>query len=607
MRVETKEIIGINKIHARARVYARVTSRNIYVAMLKAYRNREDPLSSLYGHLDLMEIQMLDAMIAAHLQGYLRSILKAAATNMMKGLSLQDDVMLGPFDSAITFAKKRLDVSQNHINVLKARYGASAVLMTQSMGDAVEQKTKKAMREIIERNYHLKEGVQHLSKTMKKAINPWVVENIVRTQIQIAYGAGRWDANQDSAIQAILWGYEYVTAGDFRVRPEHEGLEGSRYPKEHPAWNSIWPPNGFSCRCQALEIYNDEPKRMKLKEFSTSKMIKGKLIEIGPDKGWAINHGQIYTSNIAKAKDEIQAIMPKGIKQGDLMYVTDRFGTTHEVAMQWVSSGPPTPSNLAKWHNEFSAITKKPAWMKRIDALVDKGETPIWKTAFWSPKRAEYFEIASKRVRGETISIIKPVPKVKQIAKIQIRAKTPERYVKEIKLGDMKATYKKEIEQAYVKLRESFPDISVEVEMKMLPTKMVANPAIAQAQTTWGHTKISFNETYFGARTNWSPRGIITRAHKSGFLENRNIGEMVQHEFGHSYMARLSKKEAIYRFYNANVKTKQFAAQLSKYAQVNPKEMFAEMFVQHVSGRPSALTRQLFTSLKMPVGKAKVL
>ena len=105
---------------------------------------------------------------------------------------------------------------------------------------------------------------------------------MVRTQISIAYSAGRWNANQDPAIQEILWGYEYVTVGDNRVRPPHEAIDGAAYPKEHGFWGTNWPPNGNSCRCDVLELFKDQ--------FPSSVERQG-----DPDSGWAVNHGMIYS------------------------------------------------------------------------------------------------------------------------------------------------------------------------------------------------------------------------------------------------------------------------------------------------------------------------
>lgn len=85
--------------------------------------------------------------------------------------------------------------------------------------------------------------------------NSYQLENIARTQAQITYNAAKYKEEQEDFIQDILWGYKYVTTGDDRVRPEHAALEGTTLPKDDPFWKRYYPPNGWSCRCQVIPIF----------------------------------------------------------------------------------------------------------------------------------------------------------------------------------------------------------------------------------------------------------------------------------------------------------------------------------------------------------------
>lgn len=70
--------------------------------------------------------------------------------------------------------------------------------------------------------------------------------NVVMTGIQ----AQRYHAMQRSA-DVLPFG-EYVTMEDDRVRPAHAALNGKMWPLGHEAWRTIWPPNGWRCRCTVL-------------------------------------------------------------------------------------------------------------------------------------------------------------------------------------------------------------------------------------------------------------------------------------------------------------------------------------------------------------------
>lgn len=78
------------------------------------------------------------------------------------------------------------------------------------------------------------------------------VDNLVRTHASIAYGLAQRAAY---AGDPDLWGFEYVTMEDDRVRESHEILHGVRRKFDDPFWDLYWPPNGWGCRCQPVAIY----------------------------------------------------------------------------------------------------------------------------------------------------------------------------------------------------------------------------------------------------------------------------------------------------------------------------------------------------------------
>jgi SPP1 gp7 family putative phage head morphogenesis protein len=58
---------------------------------------------------------------------------------------------------------------------------------------------------------------------------------------------------------------EYVTVGDGRVRPEHAMLDRIKRPVDDKFWNNYFPPNGWNCRCTALQ--SDDTDKTSLKGF----------------------------------------------------------------------------------------------------------------------------------------------------------------------------------------------------------------------------------------------------------------------------------------------------------------------------------------------------
>lgn len=73
---------------------------------------------------------------------------------------------------------------------------------------------------------------------------------------------------------------QYRTAGDNKVRDSHQVLADITLPKEDPFWSWFFPPNGWRCRCRAIEV------------------LKGKYTE--SESGTAIAAGEKATTEIGK-------------------------------------------------------------------------------------------------------------------------------------------------------------------------------------------------------------------------------------------------------------------------------------------------------------------
>jgi SPP1 gp7 family putative phage head morphogenesis protein len=68
--------------------------------------------------------------------------------------------------------------------------------------------------------------------------------------------ASRWIDIKDE--EPILGKLEYDTVGDARVRPEHALLDGIVRPVGDTFWSTFYPPNGWNCRCDVIQL-DDKP------------------------------------------------------------------------------------------------------------------------------------------------------------------------------------------------------------------------------------------------------------------------------------------------------------------------------------------------------------
>lgn len=217
---------------------------------------------------EIFQSDLLDALSSACLQAHAKGF---------KSSTIQFDL----YSETVGLLGDRATIDR-----LEQQYGVDCLRILSGAANNVEDALRAKMNELIEQGAHVRRGITELASTFAaQGVSPkntFQLETIFRTQHQLAYGAGRWHADQDPDIQEILWGYKYVTVGDDRVRESHAKLDGVTMPKDDPFWQTHWPPNGWNCRCQAIPIYDERP---------TIAPPRG----VDPDEGFAFNNGVVMS------------------------------------------------------------------------------------------------------------------------------------------------------------------------------------------------------------------------------------------------------------------------------------------------------------------------
>lgn len=72
---------------------------------------------------------------------------------------------------------------------------------------------------------------------------------------QSARMADKW---QEHAQDEDRYNLQYRTAGDARVRQEHQALDLVTLPASDPFWAEYYPPNGWRCRCNVVRVRKDK-------------------------------------------------------------------------------------------------------------------------------------------------------------------------------------------------------------------------------------------------------------------------------------------------------------------------------------------------------------
>ena len=85
------------------------------------------------------------------------------------------------------------------------------------------------------------------------------LETVYRTNIQTAYGAGRFRAINDPDVSAARPYWQCRSVQDSRVEPTPCAvLDGKIFRVGNKGTDGLYPPNHFSCRCSAVSLAEDE-------------------------------------------------------------------------------------------------------------------------------------------------------------------------------------------------------------------------------------------------------------------------------------------------------------------------------------------------------------
>lgn len=80
-------------------------------------------------------------------------------------------------------------------------------------------------------------------------------KNYLRAEYNYAQAAaemaGKWEKFSKDGDRYYL---QYRTAGDDKVRPEHAALNGITLPVDDIFWDEYYPPNGWNCRCNVVQV-----------------------------------------------------------------------------------------------------------------------------------------------------------------------------------------------------------------------------------------------------------------------------------------------------------------------------------------------------------------
>lgn len=279
----------VNRFHYVGVQAARQLSWSAIQTVLRAYRADKPNLPKLLRQELWKGVPLLaEGTAVCWLNGWIRS-------HELAGVSHRS-LTLSNYDNAVSFLQKRLDLSTKQLGKIESRFNTQALLVYHGVSRKAEKILEKAVLDTVEQKMGVRRGTMRLQQAFEDAgihpANSYTLENIYRTQTSLAYAAGRRWAEQRPNVQDRLEAYCYVTMGDELVRPAHALLEGVTLDSRDPFWESNTPPNGWSCRCMSVPIYDNSWEEVEAPEEAVD--VDGEDVEAGPDEGWGFDPGAVF-------------------------------------------------------------------------------------------------------------------------------------------------------------------------------------------------------------------------------------------------------------------------------------------------------------------------
>ncbi|WP_448761609.1 phage head morphogenesis protein [Acinetobacter tandoii] len=119
---------------------------------------------------------------------------------------------------------------------------------------------------------------QKLVEENEIVLSKYYLKNVFRTNIQTAYGHGRWQQQQKNKAKRPYLMYSAID--DTRVRPSHLALNRIIRHIDDPFWLLYYPPWGFMCRCTVIALTEKEAKKLGITSDED-------LPQIAEDMGWS--------------------------------------------------------------------------------------------------------------------------------------------------------------------------------------------------------------------------------------------------------------------------------------------------------------------------------
>lgn len=231
-----------------------------------------------------------------------------------------------PFDEALEFWRTQ-GGSEESLRRVLAAYRTNAEAGERLFNESLSRMAIEQIEQTINDGGTVSDFVAGMqSGAMSLNISPessWYLANVFRTNVQTAYGAGRYEQITDPAVQAARPWVQYRTAGDNRVRDSHKALDGLIFESTSSEWQRIAPPNGYQCFPAGTEVQglvNAALRTRYVGELCEILTEKGRRLSVTPNHPIATVDGFVAAGSLkqgSKLLGYVSPVKPDSIRAVD--------------------------------------------------------------------------------------------------------------------------------------------------------------------------------------------------------------------------------------------------------------------------------------------------
>ena len=147
---------------------------------------------------------------------------------------------------------------------------------------------------------------------------------IYDVNMRTAHAAGAWERMQRTKKRRPFLRYSAVL--DERTRPDHRAWHGTVLEADDPWWNTHYPPNGWRCRCIAVQMSRRDLRRFRHKVSRSPKVKRRRyrnkrtgethMVPEGIDPGFGYNVGKAHIRAVRRLEIEKMEGLPDDLVRG---------------------------------------------------------------------------------------------------------------------------------------------------------------------------------------------------------------------------------------------------------------------------------------------------